>query len=72
MDADAAFLSAVAARYPGAARDVARLRDAEERRVTAVELVAVAQGVERIDAAMTGRLAANQESNPVASTSSKV
>ncbi len=72
MDVDAAFLTAVAARYPGAARDVARLRDAEERRVTAVELVAVAQSVERIDGAMTGRLAANPESNPVASTSSKV
>ncbi len=52
---DDAFLSTVAARYPEVAADVARLRGAERERVSATELVAVAEGVERIDEALAGR-----------------
>ncbi len=52
---DDAFLSTVAARYPAVAADVARLRGAERERVSATELVAVAEGVERIDEALAGR-----------------
>lgn len=49
---DDRFLAAAAARYDNVAADVARVLDAENRRVSARELVGIAEAVERIDRAL--------------------